>query len=509
MGQFAPDKYQTEILRAFTQTEKQLFVRATAGSGKTTTLLYLMEYVTPGTQAVSMAFSKNIQLELASKIPKHIESMTIHSYGNGILRKNKIIKKTDKWKVGGIVSKTCGKKSADFKEAAVKLIGLYKNTLEKDLRVLVEKYQVDLAGGTIEEMEDLIPRVLDKDKKMSLESGICDFDDMLWLPIELKLEVPKYQMIFIDETQDLNTVQIELVMQAISDSGRVVGVGDEKQSIFAFRGANPESIALIIKRLQETPRGCTTLPLSISYRCSTEVIKLAQTIVPDIEAAPNAVKGSTGSKTQEEFKVFLSNLTPEHLKTDDNSRKIMILCRTNAPLISWQMLLKDLKIPYVFRSTMLASQLQDLVAKSSNYGHASLEETCQNLGKCVKQAKTYMKGMVLAAFADKINTLISFINTAPTGLDLRETYNHIDKSIEALFKPASDSKDVDKNSILISTIHGAKGLEARHVFVVRPDLIPHPLATKEVELVQEQHLHYVAITRAKINLCFVTGKEEN
>lgn len=508
MGQFSPDKYQTEILRAFTQTEKHLFVSAKAGSGKTTTLLYLMEHVTPGTQAVSMAFSKNIQLELASKIPKHIESMTIHSYGNGILRKNKIIKKTDKWKVGGLVSKNC-KKGADFKEAAVKLIGLYKNTLEKDIQTLVDKYQVDLAGGTIEEMEDLIPRILDKDKKLSLDSGICDFDDMLWLPIELKLEVPKYQMVFIDETQDLNTVQIELVMRAIADSGRVVGVGDKKQGIFAFRGANPDSIPIITKRLEETSRGCTTLPLSISYRCSTEVIKLAQTIVPDIEAAPNAPKGSTGSKTQDEFKVFLSSLTPEHLKTDDNSRKIMILCRANAPLISWQMLLKDLKLPYVFRSTMLAGQLQGQVAKSSNYGQASLEETCHSLAKCIQQARKYMKGMVLAAFADKINTLISFINNAPSGLSLRETYNHIDKSIEALFKPASDGKDVDKNSILISTIHGAKGLEAKHVFIVRPDLIPHPLATKEIELIQEQHLHYVGITRAKLNLCFVTGKEEN
>jgi superfamily I DNA/RNA helicase len=507
MATFSPDKYQTEILRAFTQTEKHIFCSAVAGSGKTTTLLYLMEYVPVGTKTVSMAFSKNIQLELASKIPKHIESMTIHSYGNSILRQNKIIKKTDKWKVGGLVSKACSKKSPDFKEAVVKLIGLYKNTLEKDLKVLVEKYQVDLADGTIEEMEAIVPQILAKDKKMSLESGICDFDDMLWLPIELDLQVPKYEIVFIDEIQDLNSVQIELVMRAISDYGRVVGVGDEKQSIFAFRGANPESINLITKRLQETPRTCVTLPLSISYRCSTEVIKLAQEIVPDIEAAPHAPKGSTGSKTKDELKVFFSNLKPEHLKTDD-SRKIMILCRANAPLIEWQMLLKDLKLPYVFRSTMLAGQLQGLVAKHSNYGNATLETTCRNLEGAVRQAQKYMKGMVLAAFADKISTLISFINAAPAGLGLRETYSHIDKAIEALFKPAPDGKDKDKDSVLISTIHGAKGLEAKYVFVVRPDLIPHPLAKKEIELIQEKHLHYVAVTRAKLNLCFVLGKDE-
>jgi superfamily I DNA/RNA helicase len=509
MGQFSPDKYQTQILKTFTQTPKNVIISAKAGSGKTTTLLYLMEYVTPGTQAVSMAFSKNIQLELASKIPKHIESMTIHSYGNGILRKNKIIKRTDKWKVGGIVSKGYSKRSTEFKEAVIKLVGLCKNTLEKNLRTLVEKYQVDLGDSTIEELEAIVPQVLAKDKKMSLDSGICDFDDMLWLPIELNLEVPKYEIIFVDEIQDLNSVQIELMIRATDNTGRIVGVGDVSQSVFAFRGANPDSIPILTERLAKTPRTCVTLPLSISYRCSTEVIKLAQTIVPDIEAAPTAVKGSTGSKTREELKVFFSNLTPEHLKTDDKSRKIMILCRVNAPLIEWQMLLKDLRLPYVFRSTMLASQLQDLVAKHSSYGSASLEETCRNLEKCVRQAQKYMKGMVLAAFADKISTLVGFINAAPPGLSLRDTYDHIDKAIESLFKPTPENKDGDKDSILISTIHGAKGLEARHVFIIRPDLIPHPLATKEVELTQEQHLHYVGITRAKINLCFVTGKEEN
>jgi len=291
-------------------------------------------------------------------------------------------------------------------------------------------------------------------------------------------------------------------MRAIADSGRVVGVGDEKQGIFAFRGANPESIPIITAKLQATPRTCVTLPLSISYRCSTEVIKLAQTIVPDIEAAPNAVKGSTGSKTKAELQEFFNKITPENLKTDD-SRKIMLLCRTNAPLIEWQMYLKEKKLPYVFRSTMLASQLQDLIAKNSNYGQASLDQTCQNLEGCIRKAKKYMKGMVLAAFADKIGTLISFIHAAPSGLGLRETYQQINSSIESLFKPSHDTKDKDKDFILISTIHGAKGLEAKHVFIVRPDLIPHPLAKKELELIQESNLSYVSITRAKVNLCFV------
>lgn len=504
---FAPDKYQTEILKVFTQTQHNIFIDAKAGSGKTTTLLYLMEHIPPETKAVSMAFSKNIQLELASKIPKHIESMTLHSYGNQILRKAKIIKETNKWKVGEIVSKLLKGRSGEFKEAVVKIVSLYKNTLEKDLNVLLEKYQVDLADGSLAELEYFIPQIIERDKKLSLEKGECDFDDMLWLPIELKLATPKYDDVLIDETQDLNTAQIELVMRAVSGGGRVVGVGDRNQSVFQFRGANPASIELLIQRLKDTPRSCVPLPLSISYRCSTEVIKLAKTIVPDIEAAPNAVKGSTGSKTKAELEEFFKKITPEMLK-DDASRKVMILCRVNAPLIEWQMFLKKLKLPYVFRSTMLASQLQELIAKNSSYGTASLHQTCLNLQESVKKAKKYMRGMVLAAYADKISTLLGFINAAPPSDNLKDSYRHIDSAIEALFKPSPDSKDVDKDAVLISTIHGAKGLEAKHVFVIRPDLMPHPLAKKEFELVQESNLQYVAITRAKANLCYISNPEE-
>ena len=60
-----------------------------------------------------------------------------------------------------------------------------------------------------------------------------------------------------------------------------------------------------------------------------------------------------------------------------------------------------------------------------------------------------------------------------------------------------------KNVILCSTVHKAKGLEATNVFIVRPELMPFPYATREWEQEQEMHLKYVAITRARINLNWV------
>lgn len=59
---------------------------------------------------------------------------------------------------------------------------------------------------------------------------------------------------------------------------------------------------------------------------------------------------------------------------------------------------------------------------------------------------------------------------------------------------------------LLSSIHRAKGMEAKRVFILRPDLMPHPKAKSEWEMGQEKNLQYVAQTRAIEELVFVDGK---
>ena len=93
---------------------------------------------------------------------------------------------------------------------------------------------------------------------------------------------------------------------------------------------------------------------------------------------------------------------------------------------------------------------------------------------------------------DKIDTLIVLIEEANDWAKLRT-------KIESIFSESEGGKNV----ILCSTVHKAKGLEATNVFIVRPELMPFPYATREWEQEQEMHLKYVAITRARINLNWV------
>ena len=79
------------------------------------------------------------------------------------------------------------------------------------------------------------------------------------------------------------------------------------------------------------------------------------------------------------------------------------------------------------------------------------------------------------------------------------TVEHIKKWLN---KYVSDKKPTP-NDIVLSTIHGVKGMEADRVWLYKPSLIPHKLAETEAELKEEDNLMYVAITRAKKELYFV------
>ena len=73
------DKYKQAILDVYQSTNKNIFVKATAGSGKTYLLLQLMKHTQPFKRCLFLAFNKSIAEELSRKVPDGIEVATIHS----------------------------------------------------------------------------------------------------------------------------------------------------------------------------------------------------------------------------------------------------------------------------------------------------------------------------------------------------------------------------------------------------------------------------------------------
>ena len=76
-----PSPRQLEIYKAFKETDKHICVQATAGSGKTTTILELLNFVPKFRKAIFLSFSNGIVSELKERVPQGIEASTLHSLG--------------------------------------------------------------------------------------------------------------------------------------------------------------------------------------------------------------------------------------------------------------------------------------------------------------------------------------------------------------------------------------------------------------------------------------------
>ena len=163
--------------------------------------------------------------------------------------------------------------------------------------------------------------------EMSLsKSKMVDFDDMIYLPLMNEMKFPQHDFIFVDEAQDLNVAQHELLNRVLIDNGRLVCVGDSRQSIYGWRGADSASMSKLGFMFN-----CDMLPLSISYRCPKKIVERAKVIVPEIEAAPWAIEGEIN---------YINQVTEKTFAPND-----MILCRANAPLLGMAYKCIRMKIP--------------------------------------------------------------------------------------------------------------------------------------------------------------------
>lgn len=97
----------------------------------------------------------------------------------------------------------------------------------------------------------------------------------------------RYDVIFVDETQDMDKAQLALVFRSLAPGGRVVVVGDSKQAVYRFRGADSDAIKRLIKQLN-----ATVLPLSVSYRVPACSATEARKLVPQFEVPEGTPEGT-------------------------------------------------------------------------------------------------------------------------------------------------------------------------------------------------------------------------
>lgn len=457
----------------------------THNSGKTFTLCKLAEMTPPIKSSIFLAFNKSIAEELGQRLPRTVKAQTLHSCAlsslckafslnfslsdskNFNLAKEKMkFKEVHPKRIPGIIMKVC------------RLYDLMRfNLVPDDIEAIIalgERYGEDadeeLAKRAIE-LRMLNKRIADN---YFLKGGggklPMDFTDMLYYATQYvhKEDFKQYNVVMVDEIQDLSPLQYQLIKMLKTPRGRLVGVGDEKQAIYGFQGSNLDTLNAI-KNAPNT----VTLPLSITYRCARDIVDEACKVFPDgIVAAPGAVKGFVGGGT---FK--------------DAQEGDFILCRNNAPLVdAFITLLRQGK-----KCTILGKEFGDeLVSLIDSVEDVwGLEQVLENM--ISKLQKKGVKSPTKCEAYDKLNEKVNVL------LSLYEYFGDLETVRSRIYDIFVENAS---RGITLSTIHKSKGLESDNIYFLEPELLPSKYATTELALYAEKCLKFVAITRARKRLIY-------
>jgi len=277
-------------------------VIAGAGSGKTRTLTYrvafLLEQGIPPECILLLTFTNKAAKEMMRRVTdllgQELASLwggTFHSIGNRILRQHanlvgygRDFSIMDREDARHLINTCIGESEIDaaamrFPKADVlgEIFSLCVNTEHTVEQVLAEQYSVYLDWAR--EIADLHGRYTERKRS----SNSMDFDDLLALWLKLlqdQAEVReqyqrRFQFILVDEYQDTNKLQSELIDLLAARHKNVMVVGDDAQSIYAWRGANYENI---LKFPQRYP-GVKIYKIETNYRSTPEILQVANAAI--------------------------------------------------------------------------------------------------------------------------------------------------------------------------------------------------------------------------------------
>lgn len=476
---------------------KNYCLRARAGTGKTSTVLELVDDYAkafPDHEVTLCAFGAAAAKELKEKLEKRghrdwrkISASTIHSLGFGLvkfayrpnLNDNKV-RDLIRQQNSGVFAEHGSTIERLVSYAKLEGFGFFPDAQIGDIGAwyrIADHYDINGFDDTSD--LDKVIEAAQYIYRLSLEqTGVIDFDDMILFPLVKNLRV-KFQkdVLVVDEAQDTGRARQALIRKFVKPNGILIVVGDDRQAIFGFAGAQSDALNQLIDGLH-----MQVLPLTTCWRCPQSVVRFAQTIVPDIECG-----------VTEEGEVLTLTELPELQKTD------AVLCRNTAPLIetAYALLRKGvackvegreigtglLRVVNRWKVTTIAAFL----TKLEDYRAREVQKA-QAKGNEAKQAEV----------EDRCATLVHLCNVC---LDKKQTsLDDLRAFITSMFTDDVKSQNV----VTLCTYHRSKGREWERVFLLEHNTrCPSPWAKQEWQKHQEANLAYVAVTRAQKTLAFV------
>ena len=584
-------------LAAATAPDGPSLVIAGAGSGKTRTLVYRLAYlidrgIDPGS-ILLLTFTRKAAEEMVTRAgvliggrADQVTGGTFHSVANALLRRYgrpiglnpgfTILDRGDSEDLINFLRGELGLNEKDKrfprKATIAEIFSKVQNTLTSLEDLLLKEF------SHFADHLEALGRLREAYEKTKRERQLLDYDDLL---VKLRALLcqdestrtaisRRYRYILVDEYQDTNRLQADLIRNLAATHDNVMVVGDDSQSIYAFRGATFRNIM----EFPELFAGTTIYKLEENYRSTQPILNLANEII--LTAAERYSKRLFTRKLDGPLPVLVQAAS-ENTQSRFIAQRILELREEGIPLSEIAILFRssfhsfDLEVelsrrnlPFVKRGGFKfieTAHVKDLLAHLRVVGNP-LDTVSWNRilllveGVGPKKAQGLIASLMKSAdplvtfrelsgnFPRALKELARLVGDSMRGATmtpaelvnevygyylpiLKEQYDDYPKrmrDLEHLFSMAEryhsleefladlaleppdqsvidiSGTDSDRERLVLSTIHSAKGLEWQCVFIIWlvDGRFPSAFAfMTEEELEEERRLFYVAVTRAK------------
>jgi len=398
-----------------------------------------------------------------------------------------------------------------------------------------------------------------------------DFDDLIFKTVKLFEKHPavleKYQNrfhhILVDEYHDTNQAQYKLTNLLAEKRKNLTVVADCSQSIYGWRGANFKNVLNLKKDFPQLK----TINLEQNYRSKQTILDAAHAVISNNTTHPILKLWTENDKGQKiklfearseknEAQFIIEQIQSSLIKNpSSNFSDFAVLYRTNAQSRVLEEAFLHNGIPYVLIGGLrfyerketkdclaylrFLANPKDMVSKKriAKIGKRRLEKFLQlekNLKKKTKTKKQIIEKYTTAELLNKvlkktnyldlfnkkdekdlirienIKELFSVAEEFPDLIEFLENVSLVEQEYMPSGLPRSKKNKEQKNAVTLMTMHAAKGLEFKTVFItgMEEGLFPHSRSLiKKDELEEERRLAYVGITRAKEKLYFTHSRQ--
>jgi len=421
-----------------------------------------------------------------------------------------------------------------------------------------------------------------------------DLDDLVFVPVRMlagnegirRAWRERIRYLLIDECQDTNAAQYALVRLLTGRRGALTAVGDDDQSIYAWRGAQPENLAQLARDFPNL----TVIKLEQNYRSTGRILKAAnQVIARNPHLFEKRLWSALGpgdplrvlrcADEETEAARIVNDLVSDRFRRNGRYGDYAILYRGNHQSRLFERVLRENRIPYYLSgetSFFERAEIRDAMAflrllanpdddqaflrvvnvPRRGIGPGTLErlatraqaERCSLLAavpsvvaelgprpsKALADFAHWIAARAARADHDPAHELLRvtladcqyrdwLLETSPDPDTARRREDNLGVLLEWLERIARDGdkdlqgalaelvlgavldrddEDDPGDRVALMTLHAAKGLEFRHVFIagVEEELLPHREAVASGDVEEERRLFYVGITRAQETL---------